>query len=490
MELVIEGRALYEGRLQELAIGVDGGLISKVGKVLRGERVLDFGDNIILPGAVDAHVHLREPGLTRKEDIATGTTAAACGGVTTVLEMPNTIPPAASISAIREKAGIASRRACVDIGLFAGFTVDNPPVEAASMVVGYKLYMSSATEALLISDYSSIPSLLAGISETGKPMAVHAEDEAIIRRLGLLPKNLREHSESRPPEAETEAARKFIEALGKGRGHICHLSAGGTLELIGRARSGQRGNGGEKKDGGAGVPGRIEMEAPGKTEAAEAEHAEGNGHREPASKLLTCELTPHHLLLDADDHASLGALAKTNPPVRGMAERAALWRAFLDGSVDILASDHAPHLEEEKDTSFADAPAGVPGTETMVPLMIALAKKGRVPLQLIVAMACSRPAEVYGINCGKIAPGMPASLAVYDPTSASEIKGKKLHSKCAWSPFEGFEAIFPRAVLLRGELIVEGGEPVVSPGQGRLVGSGRPEPSQPPFGAKPSIDRM
>ncbi len=137
-----------------------------------------------------------------------------------------------------------------------------------------------------------------------------------------------------------------------------------------------------------------------------------------------------------------------------------------------MASDHAPHLEEEKATNFNDAPPGVPGTETMVPLMMALVKRGRVPLELLVRAVCYRPAEIFGLRAGRIVPGEPACLAVYEPTTLSIVRGRMLHSKCGWSPYDGMEAVFPRFVLLRGETIVEDWEPVASAGAGSLVTGG------------------
>jgi len=183
----------------------------------------------------------------------------------------------------------------------------------------------------------------------------------------------------------------------------------------------------------------------------------------------TCEVTPHHLLLDARGNAALGTLGKMNPPLRKREEREALWMAFKEGRIEVLASDHAPHLEYEKDTSFQEAPAGVPGTQTMLPLMMLFVKQGRLELPRLVEAACGNPALIYGLDAGRVAVGMPAHLSVFDLHDVIVIRGKKLSSKCAWSPFEGKEAVFPRAVFLRGEQIVEDGEPVVSPGHGKFV---------------------
>jgi dihydroorotase len=185
--------------------------------------------------------------------------------------------------------------------------------------------------------------------------------------------------------------------------------------------------------------------------------------------IVTCEVTPHHLLLDAREDRALGAFGKANPPIRNAQERETLWKAFLGGNIDVLASDHAPHLEEEKDAGFGEAPAGVPGTETMLPLMMPLVKQGRLEPAVLVDAVCANPARIFGLDAGRMAIGTPAHIAVFEMGAARPIKGKRLHSKCAWSPFEGMEAIFPKAVFLRGEMIVEDWEPLVSPGMGRFV---------------------
>jgi dihydroorotase len=423
MELVVEGNVFFEGRVRKLALGIQEGTIVDIKKVIKGIRVKDFGDRLILPGAVDAHVHFREPGMTQKEDFLTGTTSAACGGVTTILDMPNTRPSTIFLSDLEEKVALVQPKACVDFGLFAGLVAKSRPERASLMAAGHKLYMGSTTGDLLVDDYPALPDLLTQARATGKPVAVHAEDEAVIRSIGIRPTDILSYNDARPPGCEAAAVEKFQKALGGEGGHICHISSRKALEAIGK---------------------------------------EGQGK-------MTCEVTPHHLLLDAREDGSLGTLGKVNPPLRKREEREALWNAFLDGTIGVLASDHAPHLEEEKDAKFWDAPAGVPGTETMLPLMMLLVKQGRLELPRLVEAACVNPAKTYGLETGQIAVGMPAHLAVYDLHAVRPIRGKNLNSKCGWSPFEGKEAVFPKAVMLRGDPIVEDWEPVVSPGVGRFL---------------------
>jgi len=441
MELVVEGNVFFEGRPRKLALGIEDGLIVSVKKVIKGVRTADFGDRLILPGAVDAHVHFRDPGMTHKEDFLSGTTAAACGGVTTVLDMPNTRPPVTSLADLNDKLAAVRGRAGVDFGLFFGLTGRGLADRAAPLAAGYKLYMGSTTGGLLVDDYSLLPGMLAPLAETGRPVAVHAEDEPMLRARKAVPRDPLTYDEARPPESEESAVRRFLGALGGNRGHVCHISSRGALELLRPAKAGPAGG----KAGGS-APSAPEGEGPGRA--------------------TTCEVTPHHLLLDAQEHNGLGTLGKMNPPLRKRDQREALWNAFLDGRIDCLASDHAPHLEEEKDTGFAEAPAGVPGTETMVPLMMTLVKAGRLPVERLVDAVCSRPSDIFGLPAGRIAVGMSAHLAVYDLHEQRVIRGKRLNSKCAWSPFEGREACFPKAVFLRGRPIVDDWEPSVSPGGG------------------------
>ena len=443
MELVVEGNVFFEGRPRKLSLGIEGGLIVSIKKVIKGARTVDFGDRLVLPGAIDAHVHFRDPGATHKEDFLSGTTAAACGGVTTVLDMPNTRPPVLSPGDLNDKLSSVRRRAGVDFGLFLGLSGRGSPERAAPFAAGYKLYMGSTTGDLLVDDYSRLPEMLAPLAATGRPVAVHAEDESMLRSVKAVPRDPLTYNDARPPECEREAVRKFMSALGGNRGHVCHISSRGALELLSPAREGTA----------AGKPGPAEPTSSGNRET-------------PAERPVTCEVTPHHLLLDAREQNGLGTLGKMNPPLRTRDQREALWNAFVDGRIDCLASDHAPHLEEEKDTTFAEAPAGVPGTETMMPLMIMLVKDGRLPVERLVDAACARPAAIYGLPAGRIEVGAPANLAVYDLHELRPIRGKRLNSKCAWSPFEGRQACFPKAVFLRGRLVVDDWEPSISPGEG------------------------
>lgn len=421
MEVVVEGNCYISGRLERCCVGIEDGKISKIAKTLDGDKVYNFGSKMILPGAMDAHVHFRDPGMTAKEDFGTGSLAAICGGVTCVLDMPNTKPPTTTLSALREKRRIAEGKSAVDFGLFAGVRSGTDIASLSKEVVGFKLYMASTTGELLVPSLDQVRAELGAIASSNKVLAVHAEDESLRRK--EPEEDLEDHMKNRNADCETSAIRKVREAARACRLHICHVSARNSLPLVSKAPN------------------------------------------------LTSEVTPHHLLMDTSSR--LGTLGKVNPPLRRRDDRQGLFQALKNGSFDIIASDHAPHTLEEKEEEFDYAPTGMPGVETMLPLMLHHVRERHLDLGTVVKRLCERPAEIYGVMKGRIAPRYDADLVVVDMSAASAIKGSKLHSKCAWSAFEGMHGIFPKAVLLRGEVIVEDGY-LVGERKGRDV-VGRPE---------------
>ncbi len=406
MQVVIEGNCYVSGRLERCAIGIDDGKIVKIAKTLEGDKVYRYGTKIVLPAATDAHVHFREPGMTEKEDFATGSLAAIMGGVTCVLDMPNTKPATTSLASLRDKRALASSKSLVDFGLFAGVKPGIKVQDLAPEAIGFKMYLGSTTGDLLISSLGSVTKELAEISRSNKVIAVHAEDESMRKK--DIEKNLEDHLKNRTNSSETSAIKKAKEACKGCQMHICHVSARESIPLLSNASS------------------------------------------------LTSEVSPHHLLLDKD--AKIGTFGKVNPPLRKREDRQALFQALKEGKIDIIASDHAPHTLEDKEEEFDFAPSGVPGVETMIPLMLQHVKDRHLTLLDIVRRICESPAELYGIRKGRIGEGYDADLMVVDMVGGTtQIKGKRLHSKCGWTPYEGMDAIFPEAVFLRGELMVEDG---------------------------------
>src|SRR3989339_1084597 len=306
MELVVEGECYISGRFERACIGIDGGRISAIARNLEGDRRIDFGSRKILPAAIDSHVHFREPGMTHKEDFGTGSLAALHGGVSCVLDMPNTVPPTTTMSALDEKTEAAASKSLVDFGLFAAV---RPGVDIAGLaprVAGFKLYMAGTTRDLLVPSLASVEREIAEVARSRKVLAVHAEDESLRRK--DLASNLSDHLRNRGNDCEASAIRKVARAGEACRLHICHVSSKDSLSLA------------------LGQPN------------------------------MTAEVTPHHVLLDRD--RPLGTYGKVNPPLRTRADRQALFLAFKQGRFDTMASDHAPHTIDEKKEDFDFAPSG------------------------------------------------------------------------------------------------------------------------------------
>jgi dihydroorotase len=405
---VVEGKCFVSGRFEQCCVGIEHGKIVKIAKVLEGDKVWRFGSKAIFPGAIDAHVHFREPGMTQKEDFSTGSLSAINGGVTCVFDMPNTIPETTTVATLREKRKLASSKSLVDFGLFAGVRPGIDVKALAKEAIGFKLYMASTTGELMVPSLDQVKLEIAEISGVNKVLAVHAEDERL--RSKEQERDLTDHLRNRNNECEVSAIKKVKAAAKSCRLHICHVSAKESLAEI---------------DKGSGV---------------------------------TSEVTPHHLLLDKD--SKIGAHAKVNPPLRKRDDRHALFKALQEGTFDIIASDHAPHTFEEKQEEFQYAPSGTPGVETMAPLILHLVDEKHLDLSGAIRRLCARPGEIYGIPKGKIAEGYDADLMVVDFENDISIRGDRLHSKCGWSAFEGMPAIFPKAVFVRGELVMEDGEQV------------------------------
>jgi len=415
MDIVIEGRAWFNGRLEQCCVGIKDGRIAAIKRTLDGEKVYHFNDKVILPGCIDPHVHFREPGATHKEDFGTGTLAAACGGVTCVFDMPNTSPATITLDALREKREMARRKACVDFGLFGGVTPNNELGVMAREAVGLKMFMGSSTASILVSDDDGILRALNEAARLDKVLSVHAEDERLIKK---EPEHgIPDHAANRPDKAEVNAIKRLAAPGVKAKVNICHISSRAGLEAT--------------KDTG-----------------------------------FTKEVTMHHMFLDAS--SGLKGMGKVNPPLRPREDRETMYNAFVTGKIDMLASDHAPHTMDEKGQEFGVMPSGVPGVETSVPMALAMIKRGKLDLSVFVKCTSQNAAERFGLKKGRIAVGYDADLLIYDASQPVRIEAEMLHSKCGWTPFEGHEAIFPAAVFLRGEELIRDGH-MVGERQGRDV---------------------
>jgi dihydroorotase len=434
VDRVLRGRIPVGNRFVRAEIGIEGGRIAKIGRRIDADVVDDVGNRLILPAATDLHVHFRDPGATEKEDFASGTESASHGGVTTVVDMPNTDPPTVTRTAFRAKRANAARKARIDFGLYGAVTDRQNARALLRDATALKGYMGSSTGGLLVTDEAPLLEALRASAEAGKFVAFHAESEDCLRTAQAAIRGRADGavwSESRPDSCEADAIETLrrvssqvriarrMGARRRPRIHIAHLSSARGLAAV-------RGSG------------------------------------------FTSEVTPHHLFASVEDLAR-DPRWKMNPPLRTKRDQAALWAALRAGRIDCLASDHAPHLPAEKDRGIWEAPAGVPGAETMVPLLLAAWRAGRLPLARLLKVACENPARMLRIRKGKIGRGLDADLMVVDPRAVAPIRAARLHSRCGWTPFEGYPAIFPERVYLRGTVIAENGETRGRAGDGRFV---------------------
>ena len=429
-DLLVKGRVLApDGTLTRGKLAITAGRIVQVGGIVAARETLDFGDRVILPGAIDPHVHFRDPGHPAKEDFGSGTRAAALGGVTTVMDMPNTSPPVFTDAAFDDKLARARAKAVVDFGLYAGLDAAGASLPLLDRAVALKIYLGATTGDLLVRDLALVRRALEAAAKANRTVAVHAESQDCLdRHAHLLGDDYPSHSAARPDTCEAEAIRAVAEAArGTGaRVHVAHLSTKAGLDA-----------------------------------------ASGTG--------FTSEVCPHHLLLDAG-RLREGGRFKMNPPLRAASDAAALGRALAEGRIDCLASDHAPHTPAEKAaTRMRECPAGVPGVQTLVPLLLAA---GQAPLHEV-ARASTEAASVFRLpGKGRLAPGYDADFAVYDLARVERVAVDRLASRAGWSPFEGMPAIFPTDVYVRGEPVVKDGALVGTPGRARHVRPVRREPVQ------------
>jgi dihydroorotase len=381
------------------------------------DRVIEAEGLTVLPGAIDAHVHFRVPGGAHKEDWDSGSMAALAGGVTTVLDMPNTDPPTTSLEALEAKRALVAATARVNYGFYMGATAHNVSEAArAENVAGLKVYMGSSTGGLLVHAEEALETIFA---EYPGRIAVHAEDEQIIRA-----GSLKHHAATDPAvhariRNATSARRATERAISLARRHsrgvhVCHLSTREELELV----------------------------------------------KSAADPRITCEVAPHHLVLTEDALTAMGNLAKMNPPLRTKDDTEALWAGLAAGDVACVASDHAPHTLAEKAASYWEAPAGVPGVQHLLPILLDAVHWGRLTLERVAEVTAAGPARLFGIRGkGRIAPGFDADLILCAMGLARTVDRADVFSKCGWTPYEGLTLHgWPVATLLAGTVVYEEGE--------------------------------
>lgn len=357
------------------------------------ETVMADGLHLI-PGVIDDQVHFREPGLTHKEDLRTATRACAKGGVTTFLEMPNTKPETITVERLHEKLALASDRCLVNYGFYIGATPTNvDQLRLATRTPGIKIFVGSSTGDLLVDDQDALERIFA---ETTLPICAHCEDETTVKanrdRIGGGT-CYADHSRIRDENAAVISVRRMIDLAKRHhhRFHVLHVSTTAETELL-------------------------------------RDH--GN--------LITGEACPHHLFFNVDDYERLGSLIQMNPSIKTASDNAGLWEALLDGRLQVIATDHAPHTLEEKQKPYPNSPSGLPAVENSLALMLDSASKGRCTIEQVVSWMCDAPARVWDItNKGRIVEGYDADLVLVDLNKTETIRNSSQLTKCGWSPWDG-----------------------------------------------------
>jgi dihydroorotase len=422
------GTCYIDGKLVKTDVALLGNKIKKIGKVeLNSSKVIDATNKVILPGIIDTQVHFREPGSTDAEDLESGSRAAVLGGVTSLFEMPNTNPPTSDLIEFDKKLQLAKDRMHSNYAFYFGATPDN--VDQLSKLknlkgcCGVKLFAGSSTGKLLVDKEADIEKV---ISNSDRIVSIHSEDEEILklRKKFIVKGDVHSHPEWRNSECAISSTRKVVKIAERYNKqiHILHVSTKEEVDFL-------------------------------------AMH----------KKNVTFETTPQHLTLYAPDcYDKLGTYAQMNPPIRGKDHYERLWVAIKNDLVDVLGSDHAPHLKENKDKEYPNSPSGMPGVQTIFPVMLDHVNNGKLPLEKLIKLLCENPCKIFGIkNKGFIKEGYDADLTIVDMKKEQIIKDEMIASKCGWTPFNNYIVKgFPIGTIVNGVLVMSEGK-IVSKAQGQ-----------------------
>lgn len=412
----------------------------------RADDTVDATGLHLLPGVIDDQVHFREPGLTHKEDLATGSRACAKGGVTTFLEMPNTVPATTTVERLADKLALAAGKCLVHFGFYVGATGDNlGELQRATRTPGIKIFIGSSTGDLLVDDQEALERIFA---ETTLPITAHCEDEATIRAnreaLGE-PSSVADHSRIRDRRAAVIATRRAVDLALRHdhRFHVLHVSTREEAALL--AEVAQR------------------------------------------RRLVTGEACLHHLLFHLGDYQRLGTRVQMNPSLKTREDNEALWRALADGALQVVATDHAPHTLEEKGRPYPESPSGLPAVEVSLALMLDQVHRGRCSLEQVVRWMCEAPARVWDVvGKGAIVEGWDADLVLVDLAKTATVRDQDQVTRCGWSPWHGVTLtgwpvrtwVLGRTVFQDGrfDLTVRGREAVFDHARGGYWGEDRAIP--------------
>ena len=427
--LVIKNGSCYiEGKLTKVDLGLSGNKIKKIGKIeLNSSKVFDATDKVVLPGIIDTQVHFREPGSTDTEDLESGSRAAVLGGVTSLFEMPNTNPPTSNLAEFEKKLQLAKDRMHSNYAFYFGATPEN--TEQLSQLknlkgcCGVKLFAGSSTGKLLVDKEADIEKV---ISNSDRVVSIHSEDEEIlkVRKKFIKKGDVHSHPDWRNAECAMSSTRRVVKIAERynKRIHVLHVTTKEEVDFL-------------------------------------AMH----------KKNVTFETTPQHLTLYAPDcYDKLGTYAQMNPPLRTKEHYDRLWVAIKNNIVDVLGSDHAPHTKENKDKEYPNSPSGMPGVQTIFPVMIDHVNNGKLSLEQLIKLMCENPCRIFGIkNKGYIKEEYDADLTIVDMNKEQVIKNEMIVSKCGWTPFNNYKVKgFPVGTIVNGNLVMSEGK-VISKAQGK-----------------------
>lgn len=417
---------------QQADIAIRDGRIEKIRESINEPslKIIKAHGLHVLPGVIDSQVHFREPGLVHKEDLETGTRAAVLGGVTSIFEMPNTNPSTTTKEAFEDKLNRAKNRCHANYAFFIGGAHDNvaniAELELLPHCSGIKIFMGSSTGNLLVEDDETLEKIL---MQGHRRIIFHSEDEMRLRERRHIAVDMADphyHPVWRDVETAVNSTTRLLRLARKtGRKiHVLHVSTGEEMDLL--------------KD---------------------------------AKDIATVEVLPQHLTLYAPDcYDKLGTYAQQNPPIREKRHLDRLWKALQDGTVDVIGSDHAPHTREEKDKPYPQSPSGVPGVQTLVPIMLNHVHEGRLSLRKFTELVTENPCRVFGVkNKGRLRQGYDADITIVDLKKEMTIDNSWIASRCGWTPFHGMKVTgWPTHTIVSGKLVMENDQ-VVLPSQGQPV---------------------
>ena len=427
LDLIIKNGTCYiDGNLTKTDIGVTNNKISHISDLQneKSKDVYDAENLIVLPGCLDTQVHFREPGSTDTEDLHTGSKAAIAGGITGVFEMPNTNPPTSNKKEFQRKLDLAKNRMYCNYAFYFGATADNSDdlasLKSLEGCCGIKLFAGSSTGNLLVAEEDDIDKVF---QNSSKVVAVHSEDEAILNKnKKLIEKgNVHTHAVWRSAECAISSTRRIVKIAERynKKAHILHITTKEEIDFL----SQHKGN-------------------------------------------ITFEITPQHLTLFAPDcYDKLGNYAQMNPPLREKSHYDRLWYAVRNNLNDTIGSDHAPHLKVNKDKEYPNTPSGMPGVQTLLPVMLNHVNEGRLSLNQLINLLCENPVKIFGIqNKGFIKKDYDADFTIIDMEKIIEIKNENIQSKCGWSPFNGYKFKgTPVATIINGIIKMKDGNIIGEP---------------------------